>query len=359
MNQFYKATIFLTASFFLIVDAVTQPMIMQPTISPDGNSLAFSYQGDIWMASSRGGAARRLTIHEGYETNPRWTPDGGSIAFQSDRFGNFDIFLMSADGGTPTRLTYHDVNDMMISVTPQGDILYNSDRFYAQVEWEDEIYKASPQGGTPARFMDALGFDAVMSPDGTKVAFVRGTCRTAREAYRGPANRNIWIWDIQNDAYEQLTRFDGNEFSPQWIDDSNLLFISSKSGKYNVHRIGLDGAESQLSMETEFGINSFSFSQGNQQIVYQAGDKVKRMALSGGDAVNLTIQVTADFRFDPITNQSKTNNVSQFAVSPDGKYIAYVHRGEIFVTRNDKEDSRSVPNHQSSRQGSACDVVGR
>ncbi|MEM9324435.1 MAG: peptidase S41 [Bacteroidota bacterium] len=342
MSSRYRPLLALSAFILLTIAAYAQPLVMQPTISPDGSSVAFSYQGDIWTVPFAGGMARRLTIHEGYETNPRWTPDGAGIAFQSDRYGNFDIFLMSATGGMPTRLTYHDVADVMISVTPQGEILFNTDRIYAQVEREDEIYKASAQGGTPARFMDALGFDAVVSPDGSKVAFVRGTCRVAREAYRGPANRDIWIWDIQEDTYTQLTRFDGNEFAPQWIDDSNLLFISPKSGKYNVHRISLDGTESQVSNESEWGINSFSYSAGNQQIVYQGGDRVKSLPLSGGTATEMNIELNTDFRFDPLTNEDKTNNVSQFAVSPDGDYIAYVHRGEIFVTRNDKKDSRSI-----------------
>jgi C-terminal processing protease CtpA/Prc/Tol biopolymer transport system component len=319
-----------------------QPLVLQPSINPEGDVIAFTYQGDIWTVSTDGGRADRITIHEGYDSRPTWSRDGSQIAFSSDRYGNNDVFLVNATGGVPERMTYHSGNDLVLSMTSSGSVLFNTRRIYAQVEREWEIYEAKPDGGTPSRFMDALGFDAVVSPDGNKIAFVRGTCRTAREAYRGPANRDVWIYNITEDSYQQLTDFEGNDFSPQWLDDSTILYITSQSGKYNIHQAGLNGENQPLTSETDFGVNSFSLSGRAGKLVYQYGNSVALFDLNSGEKSIPGIDVNSDYRFDPEVAKSVSNKVNEFAVSPDGKLSAYIHRGEVFVTRNDKEDARSV-----------------
>ena len=333
-------------SFFALLIAanfsIAQPLIMNPSISSDGSKIAFSYQGDIWTVPAEGGRVDRITIHEGYETNPVWSADGEKIVFTSDRYGNYDVFSVDAMGGTPVRHTYHSANDYAYSVSGYDEILFITNRIYAQVEREDEIYSVRVGQGTPTRFMDALGFDPVLSPDGSKVAFVRGTCRTAREAYRGPANRNIWVFDKNTGEYDQLTDYDGNDFSPRWIDNNTLTYITSRSGKYNVHRITLDGTDSQITANEDFGVFSYGLSPSTGQIVYQSANKVMIHDISSGSASEIDIDVSSDYRFDPVVTKTVTNNVDGFSVSPNGKYSAYIHRGEVFLTRNDKEDSRSV-----------------
>ncbi|MDH5608662.1 MAG: S41 family peptidase [Cyclobacteriaceae bacterium] len=322
--------------------ASAQPLLLQPAISPDGNRVAFSYQGDIWTVPVSGGRADRLTLHEGYESMPVWSPDGALIAFTSDRFGNEDVFFMESGGGQPRQLTFHAAQDRVASFTPKGTILFTTRRLYAQVEREWEIYEVKTDGSTPVRRMDALGFDPAVSPDGSKIAFVRGSCRMEREAYRGPANRDVWIWDIATDTYTQLTDFEGNDVSPQWLNNETLLYLSSKSGKYNLHQIKLDKTDVQRTSETLFGVFSFSVSPQSGRVVYQAGDQVRVLDLQNGDNRLLDVNVESDFRFDPVVSRTVQNEVGQYAISPNGNYMAYVHRGEIFVKRNDKEDSRSV-----------------
>ncbi len=72
-----------------------------PAISPDGQTILFCYKGDIYKVPSSGGQAVPLTISESYEFAPVWSHDGKSIAFASDRYGNFDVFIMPASGGKP------------------------------------------------------------------------------------------------------------------------------------------------------------------------------------------------------------------------------------------------------------------
>ena len=83
-----------------------------PAISPDGQTIAFSYQGDIYAVPAAGGNAIPLTLGESYEYAPVWSHDGKSLAFASDRYGNFDVFVMPSSGGEATRLTYHSTREV-------------------------------------------------------------------------------------------------------------------------------------------------------------------------------------------------------------------------------------------------------
>lgn len=325
-------------------DTGSSPLILQPELSPDGTQIAFSYQGDIWTMPTTGSSVNRLTIHEGYERSPKWSKDGSSIAFSSDRFGNDDVFVMSSKGGRPDRLTYHSAPDRVLGFNNDNQVLFNTRRIYSEVEREWEIFSVDANSSgesTEFRYMDALGFDAVVSPDGKMIAFVRGTCRIAREDYRGPANRNIWIYHVDSGKYEQLTDFDGNDFMPQWSSNNELYFISSRAGKYNVfkQRVGSKKAE-QVTNESQFGVEHFSIDNNANNLVYQAADKLAM--ISNGEQKNLTVSIPTDFRFDPVTNKKVTNSINEYSVSPNGKLVSYAVRGDLFVKRNDKKDKRSV-----------------
>jgi len=329
----------------------SQTQLMNPAISPDGNAIAFSYQGDIWVSGASGVNPKRLTIHEAYESDPLWSNDGQSLIFSSNRYGNNDIYEISITGGIPKRLTYHSAGDSPYSMTPSGDILFTTSRNYRQVEREAEIYILKKGEVTEKRFMDALGFDPVMSPDGKKVAFVRGTCRTAREAYNGPANRDVWVYDMENDTYTNISEHGTNDFNPMWLNNNEVVFISGRSGKYNLHKANLEGNVSQLTKRTDFGIQHFSLSASTQKIVYQTVERSYVFDLNSKQTTPLNISIESDYRFDPVVKKTITNSVDEFSVSPNAKFIAFTNRGELFVSRNDKDDSKSVRlTNQPSRE---------
>ena len=84
-------------------------------ISPDGNTIAFSYKGDIFTVPSEGGKATQITTHASYDSKPLWSPDGKLIAFASDRMGSLDVYIVAREGGVPTRLTTHSGSETPIA----------------------------------------------------------------------------------------------------------------------------------------------------------------------------------------------------------------------------------------------------
>ena len=316
-----------------------------PSLNTDGSIIAFSYQGDIWTVPIKGGKASRLTIHQAYDGYPQWSPDGMQIAFSSNRFGQDDLFIIGAEGGTPQRLTFHSASDRITDWSADGNLIFESNRNFQQVEWEGELQSIPASGGTPVRLMDAFGAEPVISPDGKFIAFVKGACRIAREAYQGSANRDIWLYDTGEGTFTQLTSFEGQDYHPVWGDPRTLYFISARSGKYNIFSVEVDdsgtrtGEPFQITNEEEDQVRFFDVSDDNQTIVYEKDINLYQVGTAGGESRKINIDIATDYRFDPYENKTFTDQVRDYQVSPDGKQTAFVIHGEVFVTENHKEKS--------------------
>jgi tricorn protease len=322
-------------------------LLRDPVISPDGQTVAFSYQGDIWTVAREGGKAQRLTIHEAYEARPQFSPDGQQIAFSSDRYGHGDIYVMDIEGSLPQRLTHHSANDRVTGWIGNDRIIFETDRTFVQVERENELHTVNVSGGTPERLLDAVGFDAVLSPDGRFIAFVRGTCRLSREDYEGPANRDLWLYVLKTNRYLRLTDFEGQDFSPQWAGNDQLYFLSARNGRYNVHQLSLSdegspqGEPEALTNFTDHGIRHFSASPDGQHLVFERMTDIFYMQ-PGQEPQPIEAQVTQDYRFDPVEHKRMSSEVEAFAVSPNGSQVAAIIRGEVVLMMSDQDQSRAV-----------------
>jgi len=342
--------VFLSAVLFLYLESSAQdhPLFRQPAISPDGTTIAFSFQGDIWTVASSGGDATRLTVHEAYESNPVFSPDGKQIAFNADRYGNNDIFIIPAQGGLSRRLTFHSGNDVLSSWTQKDRLLFSTNREFRRLERPNEVYGISPDGGTESRILDAVGFDPVYSPNGRFIAFVRGDINpVARLAYDGSSNRELWLYDTKNKKFSKLPGFKTNDISPQWGGNNMLYFLSSIDGAYNIYRMPVDndGMASVSEKLTDFrdeSIRAYSLSYDGKTIVFEKDMNLYIMPAAKGNGKKLNITIRADLRLDPAEPKSFSSGADSYDVSPNGKWIAFSVRGEIFVKEADKEKSKSV-----------------
>ena len=342
------ALLLLTVGAAPVLAQDTTPLMRHPALSPDGETVAFSYQGDIWTVPTEGGRAVRLTVHEAYDAHPRWSPDGAQIAFTSDRYGNDDLYVMEADGSTPTRLTHHSTGDAIGGWTPDGRLLFTTSRTYQQAEWQGEIYHVSAEGGTPDRLLDAVGDAPAMSPDGRFIALERGANRTSKKGYDGPANRNVWVYDSERDAYGQITTAARNDHHAQWGGPRTLLFISERDGTYNLYRQPItnsgqaDGDAEALTSFDDHGVRYFSVSQDGQTVAFERQTDLYVMTVGEGEPQRLDVTVPADYRFDPTERMRMTNGLDDYAVSPDGEQIALVLRGELFLMQNETGERRTT-----------------
>lgn len=335
-----RNSLLVSLSLFVTILFAQNPLVHHPALSPDGVTIAFSFQGDIWTVAASGGTARRLTVHESYEDAPVWSPDGKRIAFVSNRYGNNDIFVTDPTGGTPRRLTHHSASDNEPVWLSNDALLFTTRRVYAQVERIPEIYRVELSGGTPVRYQNSLG--GAPAPNNRYLAFTRGGCRIAREAYRGPANRDIWLYDQRSGAYRQITTDEGQDHAPSWAND-RLFFLSARDGRYNLYTQTVkDERPTQITTFKDWGIRSYSISQDGKHVVVERGDRIERSTDGGKTFKPVEIRVGRDFKFYPTEEKTVRGNLNGYAISPNGKYLALESRGEIFLKPNDKEKKRAV-----------------
>ncbi|MGK7393622.1 MAG: S41 family peptidase [Candidatus Cyclobacteriaceae bacterium M3_2C_046] len=341
----------------IYLPAHSQDQILRhPSISNDGKMIAFSYQGDIWTSDLEGSNIQRLTVHPGYEGWPVWSSDNQHIAFSGYRFGHKDVFTIPVQGGLSQRLTFHSSSDEVHDWNQSGQVVFTTMRNFKHVEREDEIYAVSQEGGTPVRILDALGEMPAVSPNGRLIAFVMGSCRTERENYQGPANKDIWIYNKEDQSYIKITESNGNDFLPRFSGNNTLYYIGLDQGFYRINMLSLDEtgnpveSPAAVTKNDDFGIFHFDVDPDSEHIVYEKMGRLYHLNSATGETNPIRFNFRADYRFDPVEYKSYTSNISEYVLSPNGKLNAFKVRGEVFVKQNDKERSRSVnlsehPNH--------------
>ncbi len=329
--------------------AQNKVLLRQPAINSNGSVVAFSFQGDIWTVPAAGGTAARLTVHEAYESAPVFSPDGKQIAFSGSRFGNNDIFVMQAEGGVARRLTFRSSADNISSWTQQDKIVFSSSREFKQIERPAEVYSISPKGGTESRMLDAVGFDPAISPNGKFIVFVRGDINpVAREDYKGSSDRDLWLYDVQKKIYTQLPGFETNDVYPQWAADDQLFFLSSITGTYNLYKLQIDAEgragkqPEKLTSYQDEAIRSFSVSADGRTIVFEKDMNLYLMNTSTNAVTKLNITINADERLDADETKTASTGANEYAVSPNGKLMAFGLRGEIFLKETNKENSKAI-----------------
>ncbi|HOW86219.1 MAG TPA: S41 family peptidase [Candidatus Aminicenantes bacterium] len=312
-----------------------------PAISPDGAAIAFVYKGDIYRVPADGGAAVPLTLHEAHDTNPVWSRDGKSIAFASDRYGNFDVFIMPAAGGEARRLTYHSASEIPYSFTP-GDqaVLFGAARLDAAdnrtfpAGSQPELYKVPAAGGRAVQILGTPAEDAKLSRDGRLLLYhdKKGGENEWRKHHVSAIARDIWAYDTQTGQHRRITGFAGEDRSPVFTsDEKGFYYLSEESGTFNVHRLAAEGgASTQI---TKFAKNPVRFlsraDDGTLCFGYDGAVYTQR-----GDTaapVRVPILIASDARANNEIVVPAGGEVREFAVSPGGKEIAVVSRGGIFA----------------------------
>ncbi|MFN4975542.1 MAG: S41 family peptidase [Bacteroidota bacterium] len=332
-----------------------QPLWLRyPAISPDGNTIAFGYKGDIYLVDAKGGAARPLTIHEAHDMMPVWSHDGKTIAFASDRYGNFDVFTIPVNGGQAKRLTFHSANDYPFEFSTDDQSVWfgssrlvssNNIRFYSPRLFQN-LYAVSIQGGN-ARLITGAGMDvAKLNSKGTQLVFQdrKGYEDPWRKHHTSSVTRDIWLLDLKSNKYKQLSAFEGEDREPVFApNDASIYYLSEKNGNQNIYQQKLEEANPvQLTQFKDHPVRHLSVSNNNVLCFTYDGSIYTLQDKQSPKLLSITLQNEA--RSSTEKNVPITGGVSEFALSPNGKEIAFINRGEVFVTGVEGSITKRVTN---------------
>lgn len=330
------AALYVLAAALACGSVIAEPVVFARhlSLSPDGQSLAFGWAGDIWRASADGGVATRLTAHPGNDHHPVWSRDGQRIAFATDRHGSDDVFVMNADGGRLRRMTSGDRDEIPSDWEIEDRAIVFAARMEGQLIREAAIYRVSADGGEPTRVNQSFGGEGAWSPDGRLLAFSRGSTPWWRKDYRGSANYELWLYNSETHEYRRLTRFEGNDRLPCWdAEGRGLYFLSDRDETMNVWYQPLQGEPSSRTAMTRDDVRDLASARNRARWAFTHWDKVY-VSDAAGPPREIKIEAGGDSPLTPTGVQTLTNGADDLAVSPTGDEFAIVVRGEIFVGKS-------------------------
>ena len=339
--------------------AATPLWLRDVQISPDGTEIAFCYKGDIYKVPANGGTATQLTTQASYECSPIWSPDSKQIAFASDRNGNFDLFVMSADGGAARRLTTHSASEIPSTFTTDGNyILFsasiqdpaNSALFPTSAM--TELYKVPVTGGRTEQVLGTPAEMVCFDKSGKTFLYQdrKGFEDEWRKHHTSSITRDVWLYDSENGKHTNLTAHAGEDRNPVFAPDGQTVyFLSERDGStFNVYSFPISSPQS-LKTVTHFKTHPVRFlSMGSNGTLCYTYDGEIYTQKQGDKPQKVKIDIIRDDQ-NTIADLNFSNGATSATVSPDGKQVAFIVRGEVFVTSTDYNTTKQIT-HTPARE---------
>lgn len=304
-----------------------------PAISPDGQTIVFVYENDLWQIDASGGRAVRLTAMDGEESSPSISPDGNWLAFSSNQYGNNDIYIMPIDGGKITQLTYHQASDQVESWSWDSKTIYFRSNRLNRIS----AYSVKLDGGTPKRLFGHYHntvHNLVEHPSENTFYFNESWesfVFPQRKHYKGPFNPDIKSYNLESGTFAKHTSWEGKDFWPMLDKEGNLYFVSDEANsEYNLYTLK-NGNKQQLT-DFETSVRNPAISADGSTIVFEKEYQLYKYDTQSGNATKIPVSIYKNNTLTKKQSFDTEGKISAFDVSPDKKKLAFVSRGELFVS---------------------------
>ncbi|MFI8379123.1 PDZ domain-containing protein [Leeuwenhoekiella sp. NPDC079379] len=326
------------AGFAQEVNTIDTRLMHEPAISI--NHIAFIYAEDLWVANIDGSEPRRLTIDEGIESNPVFSPDGNTIAFSAEYDGNTDVFTVATTGGVPERLTYHPYSDWVRDFTPDGKhLLFASQRSLFTNRYA-QLFTVPVEGGHTTQLEIPNAYWASYSDDGKYIAYTPIPDRFNQwKHYRGGTQSRIYIFDTATKEVVEIPKpTEGSNDAQPVFSGNSVYFRSDRDGEFNLYSYDL--ASQQVNRHTDFkkfGLQDLDVNKAGTLILEQAG-YLHSYNTTTKSLNKLTIGIATDLLELRERFVSGSDYVRSGGISPSGARVVVDFRGEIVTVPAEKGD---------------------
>ena len=317
-----------------------------------GDMIVFTYGGDLWTVSTGGGLASHLTSHSSTEGLAKFSPDGKAIAFTASYDGNSDVYTIPVKGGKPKRLTYHPQGDLVVDWHPSGEkILIRSARKSKTNPGPryNRLFTINIDGGYPEALPLFEGELTSYSPDGKMIAYNRMSreFRTWKR-YRGGMAQDIWLYDLEKNKSERLTKFEGTDAFPMWYKDK-IYFISDREHTMNIYC--LDRSSGQIRKVTDHSKYDVKWpSLGDGAIVYENAGYLHVLNLETEKTEKISVEVPAELKMKRPRYVNASSMIRSFSISREGNRAVFGARGDIFTVPAEKGEPRNLTATSGTRE---------
>ncbi|MDF1697883.1 MAG: protease, partial [Saprospiraceae bacterium] len=303
-------------------------LLRQPSLSD--NHIAFAYAADIWVAKRDGSEVNRITSTQAVEGLPHISPDGKTIAFTSNRSGNYAVYIVPIEGGTPTQLTWLPGGASVRDWTPDGSaILFSSSRGSAPSR-HNYLWKVPKTGGPATKVTEQWGYDAEYSPDGTQLILDRVSRWDGEwRMYRGGQNTPLIVLNLEDNSEVLIPNEQTTDIQPVWL-NQEVYFISDRDGTANIWKYTV--ASQSLTQVTNFkGSDVKTLAGHGGTLIFERDGLLKTLDVATNGITDITIQIIGDFPWMETKWENVSNNAGSVSLSATGKRLVMEARGEIFT----------------------------
>ncbi len=308
--------------------------LSSPSLTPDGQTILFSFEGDIWKASLKDGMATRLTAMQGYENGAKVSPDGKWIAFTGRQYNNSDVYLMPFEGGEVKQLTFHSGSDEVSSWSWDSKFIYFSSNRAGLASG----YKVGTEGGTPVRVFGDNYFqndhNLVEHPSTGEIFFNdtwESSNQVQRKRYKGPYNPDIQSYNPVSKKYTRYTTWQGKDFGATIDKNGNIYFISDEGNdEYNLY--SLENGKKTALTQFPTSIKTPFVNAGGGSVVFEKDYQLWIYDVKSNKAGKVSINIFRNNTLSKEKDFDVKGKISAFDVSPDGKKLSFVSRGALFVS---------------------------
>ncbi len=325
-RRFFSTVICVIITYTMFYGQGTR-LLQQADIN--GEQLVFVYGADIWTAGLAGGRATRITSTSAVERTPKFSPDGKTIAFSSNRTGAYAVYVVSSDGGAPRQLTFHPSAVNVVGWTPDGDyIVYESSRNTAPSAYS-RLWKVPVAGGPSEDLPIPRGFRAAYLDEYRIVVEPISRWDVTWRAYRGGQNTSLIITDLRDYSETKIPCESTTDVHPV-VSGGMIYFLSDRDWVSNIWRYNPENQE--LTQITNFEGSDIMWLSGRGHfLVFEREGLLHTFDTRNAQIKQIEIIIVGDFPWAEPRLENVSQRVSDAALSPNGKRIIVEARGEIFT----------------------------